>query len=489
MNIYLVEDEHWSLIELKAQLEVYKKHHTLFTFLDPREAIKKGEETPPDLVITDINMPGISGLQLIEKLQEQNEEAKFIILSVHSDFSYAQQGIKLGVRDYLTKPVEEKALTEAVDEAIKEIHHSRPSFSSEVASNVLFTSKDPVLQQESYEVMYILIGNWKAKDGWPVLTVSPAEILAQFKAGNEKGSFVSLDEQRGLFFTKTAEKVEMEKTVEQIYRRISEEAIVHVAVTEKAKEENWKEVINRLETMLEENRYFGRSTLLFPGQHHRDFELDEEWMMVRRVEASIRSGDYQQAEIIVESLAASLYQRRITFRQLSVFLRNMYYALMFKLQEESKERLHIEKADMETGFLRKVVYQEETAAAIKQLTANFMERLPSEEIAPKQLIPRVLEWIHQEYASSLTFQDFAQKYHVSLSYLSREFKAQTGETFSEYVMKYRVKKAKEYFAQGMTRTIDVGRLVGYEDEKYFRNIFKRVEGISPAQYKRRIQGK
>nr|PZN27717.1 MAG: hypothetical protein DIU80_11625 [Chloroflexota bacterium] len=91
------------------------------------------------------------------------------------------------------------------------------------------------------------------------------------------------------------------------------------------------------------------------------------------------------------------------------------------------------------------------------------------------------------YADELSLQDFAAENGVSLAYFSRLFKDEVGMTFSDYLTHLRVEKAKELLARGDLRPSDVSILVGYEDPKYFSQVFRRIAGMAPLDYQRSHQ--
>ncbi len=121
MKLFLVEDEHWALKELVALCQIYEGEHTIYSFDNGDDALLQANDTRPDLVITDITMPGMNGLQLIRELNKLDPSVKFVILTVHDQFSYAQEGLRLGVIDYLLKPIKKDALYETIDRAFVRI--------------------------------------------------------------------------------------------------------------------------------------------------------------------------------------------------------------------------------------------------------------------------------------------------------------------------------------------------------------------------------
>src|SRR5690606_12156603 len=146
--------------------------------------------------------------------------------------------------------------------------------------------------------------------------------------------------------------------------------------------------------------------------------------------------------------------------------------------------------NMEDYFdeLKSLVTFKELEEWLLELVYKIIEAADSDkQVAPKHLIPQVKQWIEEAYQRPITFQQFADEHHVSLSYLSREFKEQTGMTFSEYLTRIRIHKAKELFINGLERTVEVGELVGYHDMKHFRTVFKRETGLTPASFKESVK--
>jgi AraC-like DNA-binding protein len=106
---------------------------------------------------------------------------------------------------------------------------------------------------------------------------------------------------------------------------------------------------------------------------------------------------------------------------------------------------------------------------------------------PRQLVRALVARVHTGYAGDISLQAFAAEHGVSLAYFSRLFKDEVGMTFSDYLTHIRVERAKELLARGDLRPGEVSALVGYEDPKYFSQIFRRAAGLSPLDYQRSRQ--
>ncbi len=181
---------------------------------------------------------------------------------------------------------------------------------------------------------------------------------------------------------------------------------------------------------------------------------------------------------------AQLEKTKLSQKQLFRFLIDMYYAIIYKLQQSTSKEIRINESNDYFDQLETFTTFEQIKEWLNDLLNEIGKVTSHQDIAPKHLIPLVQSWINDSYSQNITFQQFADEHHVSVSYLSREFKEQTSMTFSEYLSNIRIDKAKKFFDKGMERTAEVGGLVGYQDPKHFRTVFKRITGITPKDYKK-----
>jgi hypothetical protein len=104
-----------------------------------------------------------------------------------------------------------------------------------------------------------------------------------------------------------------------------------------------------------------------------------------------------------------------------------------------------------------------------------------------ELIQNTKRFIEENYSERLTLEDIANEVHVNKAYLSRTFKAQTGENLFEYINRLKIKKAKIYIKKYNKKIYEVAQLLGFEDTAYFSRIFKKYEGISPKEYEKKVK--
>ena len=109
------------------------------------------------------------------------------------------------------------------------------------------------------------------------------------------------------------------------------------------------------------------------------------------------------------------------------------------------------------------------------------------DMSESLLVRTLVAQVHTDYAEDISLQAFATEHNVSLAYFSRLFKEEVGLTFSDYLTRVRIEKAKELLERQDLRLSDISGLVGYDDPKYFGQIFRKVAGISALDYQRSRQ--
>lgn len=502
MNIFLVEDERWALAELIELFKVYEPSHKIFAFENGEDAISAANITVPQLVLTDINMPGIDGLELISELNKADSTIKGIILSVHDQFAYAQKGMKIGVIDYLLKPVKKDVLYKTVDKAIQNIENDSKQLEERInwsVTQMLFaaTMQDNEIAasifQRKYGMALLLLENWAASKSWRETGITDREIKQHFLSGyvqEHEIHCISIDSQRKAILVPADDDSRcpsIKTGLTSLFRHLNERHIcVHISYILKKEKENANKCFTFLNKQLEEHRKLGVSTFIGPETKAEDADVGGVWGKVRVLQTLLKKGDILKGKETVDKLLLELQKKEITVRQLMLFMNDLFYSLKYNLQSSSKTEINISKLQEDIKVLNEISGYPELSEWLVSQTFSLFSESGSKDLKPKGLVPILLNWIHTNYQNDLSLQQFAGDNHVSLGYLSRLFKSQTGSTFSDYVIRYRVGKAKELLEGGVERLSDVCGLVGYEDPKHFSLLFKKIVGEPPNAYAKRM---
>ncbi|MFA9455335.1 response regulator [Halalkalibacter sp. AB-rgal2] len=490
MNIFIIEDEYWALAELQTLLKAYESNHSISYFENALSAVDALKKEKPDLVITDITMPGMSGLDFVSHVKKIDDQIECVLLTVHDTFDYAKSGIKLGVADYILKPIRKELLFETIDRVLVKIQEKQKDEENKQEwsiRNLLFKSSEHVdeedqhLERQSLTIIYLLFKNWK----------TPPNINQQLLKSkvesfiNRNDYYLSIDERRKLIILNHFQE---DHSLRSLYKELASFSQIHIAIYNKSEKETLNHGFLKVHQMLEQHKHFGHSSFVNEQNQQEDPSLTPIWDIVRLLEKQLKAGQFGSAEQQIQQLMSKITLLKISQQQLFQFLIDMYYALALNLEKTMNIKIQFD-VDLQLDSLNRLSTYAELEKWITNMLRNIESYIHIDDSAPKHLIPKIKKWIEYDYANSITFQQFAEDHHVSLSYLSQEFKRQTNCTFSEYLSQVRIGKAKKLFESGLTRTAEVGELVGYHDPKHFREVFKKMTGMTPKMYKEHIQSK
>lgn len=497
MNIFLVEDEHWALAELVELFRRYETKHCIFPFSSGEEALAAADKYIPDLVLTDINMPGMDGLELIVALNEFHPGVKAIVLSVHDQFAYAQKGMKIGVIDYLLKPVRKDILFTTIDKTLHDIskdtkreteriHGSitQQLLSSDAQENELSAS----IAGSKYFIAFFLVKDRSLERGWKDTPMGSFKSLFLKRLQERDIYCIDIDVKRKALLIPLEDESLIpfcKSCFAALYQQIIHYRIqVHMGYRIKKKDERLHSSFEALLKMLEEQMKFGISTFVTPDTRSVQAEIGGIWERVRLLHNFLKQGDIQKGKESIHKMILELRKKELTFKQLMLFVNDLFYSLKYNLQASSMTEISINTLHEDMNVLHELTtYDELSEWLASKVFELFSEQNPIDQ-NPKGLIPILINRIHSNYQHELSLQQFAADHHISLGYLSRLFKSQTGHTFSDYLIRQRIEKAKQLLSEG-ARITDVSSFVGYEDPKHFSYLFKKIVGEPPKTYAKR----
>jgi two-component system response regulator YesN len=180
MNIVVAEDEGLALDDVLSMLRPLVAQHQVAGFGSGDEVLAYAWTSPVDLLITDIRMPGMDGLELIRRLREQSGDFAAIVLSGHGEFEYARAGIRLGIVDYLLKPVRTEALLRAARAALDGLAAARAGRERardmqlvEILTGRMAAAGDDELAREPWGVIVTVCENWEGDATWHASGLDP----------------------------------------------------------------------------------------------------------------------------------------------------------------------------------------------------------------------------------------------------------------------------------------------------------------------------
>ncbi|MBC8079146.1 MAG: response regulator [Gorillibacterium sp.] len=513
-NLLIVDDEKNIRLGLKAMIDrAFLGDYTFFLAEDGEKALSIMDEIEVDLMITDIRMPGMDGIELINLLQQRPKRPEIIILSGHDDFQYAREAIRCDVKEYLLKPIVREELFGTLRRLEAEITR-KEEVSEQLQDSIRM--RDDFLETQ---LNYMLMND----------QISPDEMREQMiKAGLEvleHGYYLGL-----------------------VY--ISENKHTH----------NRLELLSRIDGVLDHNKEPGEQIVRFFDKFGAVIILSNNEEAFRRLWAYMTSEQLVNARMAISELQCGVETFKEAYQQAgyawkhfflqatarngiirfeSVKNKDMKYTLPVEEirkisnmlgsvdREAEMKRLLLQVLNIKTILLYDISYIEKVSAALNEMVFDKVFQVYGEESIDilklyrsvgniynfdhfhdyfhsveslltrlndyvlrirtvhddRNEMKRAIEYIQENYQKDLNMAMVSNHVSLNYSYFSQAFKEYTKESFVNYLKKIRLLKAKELLETTDLRVYEISALAGFENTKHFSRVFREMEGITPLEYR------
>lgn len=501
---------------------------------DGRETIKIIKNEMPDIVITDIRMPGYNGVDVIRIGKEYNSDIQFIIISGYSQFDYAQNAIHYGVSDYLLKPVKAEELTKALLRIKNRIDKNNQMY-SQVKKAWTLEQQNRRLYREQL-IMEIAHGK-----GFDVLTKDMNTLNEQYKyefipgfftivivkadglnfEEKTESSFLYEKIQQSLSFAFAPVMQEMQGTMlgngtyiflfnyeneyaeieSQIHRLLNQMLLqkdvfkkLHLTIGLGKRVNCLVEVGKSYETayLAIKDRILVGTDRIIEGkekivvQDYKDYFLHT----VRELENVVENLDDKRISDIIQEWGTALSKdKEINGYQIEQSAKALVNSYLLSMQ---KNNYTLDEDDNLLKDFMKSIENCISLGEIQELLSGTLEQSLSEyrhkrALSGSKPIRDAKEYIRNNLAGNLTIQEVSEYVGYSSAHFSVRFKQECGITFSDYVMESRIEKSKELLKNTRETIESIAAAVGYSDVKSFTKNFKKYTEVKPSQY-RKIYG-
>jgi two-component system response regulator YesN len=480
---------------------------------DGVRALELLEELKPDIIITDIRMPGMTGLEMIMAMQRQKQDVKIIILSGFGEFEYAREAIRLGVTEYLLKPTQPDELLQTLMRIIDELEHSRKS---QVQIQHLHNHLDTVRSQA---ILELLAGNHPGY-GWEeeaanvglswiaagrirlfyismphlllhqdrktleVMQFAIQNVLIETIEGYDSMCLVRIS--RGKWVLTLGNQL-MDKELQEFTRSLFDIVILntkvslHITVSELG--DHYLECSKLYWEVEKTAEYEGQDTncpIRFITRADKDMAYDRWLKPMQELMDWIAQGEMQQIYQWQGQMEKAFLNwdltsaRRWCFEWLISLRDHMLPQQAAK--EESVEIRHQLRAQIMGQYQNKELLQ-----YFNQQLHQII-RLRNGDITHHS-IKKAKEIIQHKYDQDIKLSSVAEELGISTVYLSELFRKETNITFREYVMRIRMTEAAEKLKDPTVKVYEVSYLVGYNKVEHFVKLFKKYYGMTPSEYR------
>jgi two-component system, response regulator YesN len=513
MKVIVVDDEPNSLTGMRRAIESLGMNLSLFTASHAEEAMAIIEEQRPDLIVTDIMLPGMTGLDLIEYFVGENYQPKVIVVSGFDDFQYAQRCIRFGAVDYLLKPFDTEEFAEKIRKSLHLIQQEKQQLGQLQQQNAFaqmgnrlmrdnyltdFCLKFTPLEDHIYQRLKLWDLDWLADQSYSIIAMDAKGYpegkpmgrnftLQTFVIGNILNE-VLLDYAQTVFF-KDPKQRWVVITGNNQPKELSH-SIIHIV-----KSYQNIELAAGISTKMAlfEHIHFAYLDALKTFRIH-SLSDHSEFLYESGSSGSIGYATADEmASFICEqnegaiSRAVNDFVRQAIMQEGTESRRDMIRVLLNYLSE-----IHVSLSEKTTKELEEIpmsVWETfdgcSTIQEYEQVLQDYLMNLSRQLFAPKMnaIVERTLEKMAASYMQDITLSKVADELSIHPVWLSQVFKKETGHTYTDYLADLRINRAKTLLRETSMKIYEIAVAVGYNDLQHFGSLFKKKTGETPKEFR------
>lgn len=502
-----------------------------YTGIDAYEMIIRNH---PDVIISDIRMPGYDGLELIKKTREAKVEAEFVMISGFKQFEYAQNAMKYGVKYYLLKPIEEEKLLEIGMEIQKNIQQKKEHQLYEQNLELEIKETKDKMKKRFLTSMFFGVDREKEEEVSDRNEIN-AEYSTCFREGIFQAIFMKVDTMENeeentqgilIGIRKRVERLSevceecitvdthsgtitlvnyrsdrqelVQKEIEELYEKVSRyvsqfEGFSVVAGIGK-RMYSFLESRKCLETAADAIKYRIRipntSIIYYEAYPFVSYEMEQIMTAARKQDyvAKVAAGDAEGAadcltDIIRKIRFQSEQYSPVLFFDILILHIDLLTEYCRKNQFYSEEyAIRLKKWNMQVDNLcTEKQLLDVTKEFIKETLEGIEIKKREKDIRPIRLIKKYIE---EHYMEEINLNQLAELVDMNASYLSSIFKKETGMTYSEYLIHCRTEQASRLLVETNMSVHEIAHSCGYSDARYFSKQYMKQIGLKPSEYRK-----
>ncbi|QAY67996.1 response regulator [Paenibacillus protaetiae] len=495
LNIVVVDDEERIRLGLGKLIRQAGEHYRVVgQFASGSDLLEQMEALKPDLIITDVKMPRMNGLQLMEKVKEGGWPAKVAVLSGYDDFHFVREALRQGAVEYLLKPVDLKELQRLLEHVHEqtELERGEDPLEAEKLLSFLLCSDEKRMTRQLFEEVCARL------DRMPLLRQHYAVLLMRNMPMLPDGKLQQLmDERWGerRIIPYDAGRLAVLLPIGQLDhpQSVREKAVMlmqclpagtraKIGISDVYCGSRWlPQAMLEAEQSFEHAWYSREMRSCSDGKRCKTAK-EERLRLLRMVDQelipALQLGESGPAIAIVNRWLDDSERLRLSWEELREGCSDLEALIAEALKQRS---LHI--AEEDAVFPEAYENWEAFAEALRRNVAGKAAAFEASS-HENRAVEKIKQYILEHYTEELELQRLAEFVFLTPSYLSKLFKTETGETITDYIISVRIQQAKLLLRRDHNlKTYEIGERVGYADPAYFTKVFKKTTGKTPKEYR------
>ncbi len=504
MRILIVEDE----IRISEGIEkllhkIDSRYEVVGIASDGLEGLDLCRKLQPDLVITDVQMPHMDGLKMLEAVYDEGINTKAIVISAYSEFEYARGAMKLGVTEYLLKPVNLSEFTNAIENIKRQISEDNRKKPDKVGTldqimreiiggrlpvdddtkNYLLNTYNVSADQQFILIVAYLGDQYRSEAGAGKSSLSHSLSLY------EGISYVSLD----IEYLRSVVSIvyncqdpsDFERWVQyQLLNSFTDNAAIGYTIAGSLT--LLRDSLDRLFPYMDWNLSFEDSVLIsYPKITQVQTSMcvyPQE--LEQKIKSAICASDHDKERQLLDRFAQY-------FRDGKVYdpheIKESYVRFIWAVIETAKGIGNKGAKEISQQKLLERIMNariRDELSAVCDMIADTLDQSEDGSASDNLTVRRAKSMISEFYHTGITLDEIASRLDITPEYLGTLFRKETGVTFSTYIKNFRIQKSKELLIGTSLKLYEISDRVGYSDPKYFSKVFRDATGQLPADYRK-----
>ena len=501
------------------------------------EGLKKAQDYHPDIIITDITMPVLDGLNMMEMIKGKNPEIKFILLTCHEDFHYAKKAVNLSAEGYITKETmtreelakiihkiikqvdDEKKIKEQLSGAYKELNETKNKAVESIINDLLEKSDDDRISLMerlkiygySFNMDFFILSVVKIDNYLDLIGLNSSHNIIRVKS-SIIGKITEILEAHGLgkaFYKEGNEFVIIYNFIYNIKHSIVDE----IRDISKEIQKSLKDSINITCTIfigkqihsiedlpaayktvkaLENTGFYMRDGAIVEYLHaensENNLDYDAEKLIVKEFENALYEYDTQGLKLRINKFFTDMIKNQISRVRVEEVIERMFIIIINLLEKNNQK--HQDIVGDYVGIIKYAGNIYELQDKLLEVSEKTIELLKHDYVFyTLPVINKTVKYVKANFRDNISLDTVASNANMNSSYFSRYFKSKTGENFVDFLARIRIEKAKELLIETELSIEEIAELVGYGNKSYFTKIFKKVTKVNPGEFRRSIYEK
>lgn len=500
--------------------------------LNGEDGLEMIRGSQPDIVITDLYMPAMSGLDMMEQLRKEGFRGKLIILSGYSDFEHARQALRFGVSDYVSKPISLPTLKSILGKVILELEEEEKKRTRQGELEFKITMYEPFIEKEwvrsaavgtldhSYkdnahlpppyhywlESKHISLGLELIRDeracclsvsDWNLIRFAVSNIACEV-AGKlfQNIEYTELHGTRALLIIHPEVEgiTELENKLIELSVRLIDNINSYLKLMTRigigGMKDSWTKISDSTE---EAFRAMDQRVIRITPTHEvyifqKNTNSEQETVPLFPVKFSYKlatamkaSQEAEAHQLVLDYITEMKEQDGISPGYVQMLGSELWGIITYSLYETGLVLDELFTHDQITKEIGGLIVPDQLKSWLTNKITKICSRQGKGSSKHRQVVDFMTSYIHENYAEDLTLSDLSDKVFISRNHLSIIFKNITGETFNNYLTRVRIEKARELLLERKMLVYEVAEQVGYKNIPYFSTLFKKMTGMNPTE--------